>query len=169
MKISLFICLLLFISMSVEATDLDQNKQLVLDMIEAINQRDFDTLDALVAEDMLRHSMATPDIEIKSLSDFKAFLHQDLRAVPDFVQEVQQILAEGDRVAVRAIYRGTQTGPMGPFPASGRELELPFIGILRVENGKIAEIWVEWDNLAALRQLGHFPPPEDEASEPPAQ
>ncbi|MGB5302463.1 MAG: ester cyclase, partial [Gemmatimonadota bacterium] len=51
------------------------------------------------------------------------------------------------------------TGQMGPFPPSGKQLELPFIGLLRVENGKIAEIWVEWDNLNALAQLGHFPPP----------
>jgi predicted ester cyclase len=48
---------------------------------------------------------------------------------------------------------------MGPFPPSGRDLEIPFIGLLRIEDGKIAEIWVEWDNLNALAQLGHFPPP----------
>lgn len=47
---------------------------------------------------------------------------------------------------------------MGPFPASDRRLDLPFIGMLRVEDGKIAEIWVERDNLNALSQLGHFPP-----------
>ena len=51
---------------------------------------------------------------------------------------------------------------MGPFPPSGLELEIPFIGLLRIEDGKIAEIWVEWDNLNALAQLGHFPPPEME-------
>ena len=48
---------------------------------------------------------------------------------------------------------------MGPFPPSGYAIDLKFIRILRVEDGKIAEIWVEWDNLAVLTQLGHFPPP----------
>ena len=47
---------------------------------------------------------------------------------------------------------------MGPFPPSGNRLQIPFVGILRIEDGKIAEIWVEWDNLNALMQLGHFPP-----------
>jgi predicted ester cyclase len=47
---------------------------------------------------------------------------------------------------------------MGPFPASGNRVDLKFIGILRIENGKVAEIWVEWDNLTVLTQLGHFPP-----------
>jgi hypothetical protein len=37
-------------------------------------------------------------------------------------------------------------------------VESKFIGIFRLEEGKIAELWVEWDNLATLTQLGHFPP-----------
>lgn len=143
-----------------------ENKEIVRRMTEAINQRDFDALDGLVAADVKRHCAATPDVEVRSLEDFKAFLHQDLSAVPDAQQEIQQMLAEGDKVAARVIYRGTQTGPMGPFPPSGKPVEVPFIGILRIEDGKIAEIWVEWDNLAALRQLGHFPPPEAPAATP---
>jgi len=79
--------------------------------------------------------------------------------VPDSRQEIQQLIADGDIVAVRVRYSGTQTGPMGPFPPSGRKVAIPFLGFLRLENGKIAEIWVEWDNLAALTQLGHLPPP----------
>jgi hypothetical protein len=50
---------------------------------------------------------------------------------------------------------------MGEIPPTGKAAESIFIGILRIENGPIAEIWVEWDNLFALTQLGHFPPPED--------
>lgn len=66
-------------------------------------------------------------------------------------------MAEDDKVALRAIYRGTQTGQMGPFPPSGRKVAIPFRGILRIQNGKIAEMWVEWDNVAVLTQLGHMP------------
>jgi len=141
------------------ANQLELNKELVRRMTDAINRRDFDELDAVVAPDVVRHCAATPGIEVSSLDEFKTFLRQDLRAVPDSRQEIQQMLAEGDRVAARVIYRGTQTGPMGPFPPSGKRLELPFIGILRIRDGKIAEIWVEWDNMAALAQLGHLPPP----------
>lgn len=131
----------------------------VLEMIEAVNSRDFDALDTLVASDVSRYSGATPDVHVTSLDEFKAFLHADLAAVPDAVQEVEQMFSSGDMVAVRGTYSGTQTGAMGPFPPSDRRLVLPFIGLLRVENGKVAEIWVEWDNLNALTQLGHFPPP----------
>lgn len=134
------------------------NKEIVRRMVEAINERDFAALDEVVAADIERHSAATPGVEVRSLQQFKAFLHQDLTAVPDAQQEIQLMVAEGDMVAVRAIYRGTQTGPMGPFPPSGKNVELPFLGILRIEDGKIAEIWVEWNNLAILEQLGHLPP-----------
>ena len=139
----------------------EANKEIVRRMVEAINERDFAALDEVVAPDIVRHSAATPGVEVHSLDEFKAFLRQDLAAVPDAQQEIHLMLAEGDMVSVRALYRGTQTGPMGPFPPSGNPLELPFMGILRVEDGKIAEIWVEWDNVAALTQLGHFPPADE--------
>jgi predicted ester cyclase len=128
-------------------------------MIEAVNKRDFEGLDAVVAANVQRHSAATPGVVVENLEQFKAFLRQDLAAVPDAQQTVNMIFSDGDMVAVHATYEGTQSGPMGPFPPSGRRLTLPFIGLLRIENGKIAEIWVEWDNVHALTQLGHLPPP----------
>ena len=130
-------------------------------MTDAINARNLDALDEYVAPDVMRHSAATADIVVTNLSEFKAFLETDFATVSDSVQKIDVIFGGGDYVAIRARYIGTQDGPMGPFPASGKKLELPYIGILRFEDGKIVEIWVEWDNLYALTQLGHFPPPED--------
>ena len=136
----------------------ETNKDIVRRMTEAINERDFDALDGLVAQDLHRHSAATPGVTVENLDQFKEFLRQDLLAVPDAQQEINFMLAEDDLVAAHVTYRGTQTGQWGPFPASSEAVELPFIGILRIEDGKIAEIWVEWDNLNALTQLGHLSP-----------
>ncbi len=141
------------------------NEAVVLAMIAAVNGRDFDALDTLIAADVTRRSGATPELIITSLDGFKAFLHQDLAGTPDAQQEVNVIFSGGGWVAVHVTYRGTQTGQMGPFPPSGKALELPFIGLLRVEDGLIREILVEWDNLNALGQLGHFPPPGDVGTE----
>jgi len=77
------------------------------------------------------------------------------------VQTIDLIFANDEYVAMKVTYSGTQNGPMGPFPASGKKLTLPYIGILRIEDEKVAEIWVEWDNLYALAQLGHFQPPAE--------
>lgn len=46
---------------------------------------------------------------------------------------------------------------MGPFPATGRQVRTDFISIVRVEDGRIAEMWVEWENLGLLAQLGLEP------------
>jgi steroid delta-isomerase-like uncharacterized protein len=125
-------------------------------MIDAINERNLDALDDLVAADVRRHCAATPDAKVTNLAEFKAFLESDFAAVPDSVITVDVIFGNDEYVAMRAIYAGTQSGPMGPFPPSGKRFELPYIGILEFEEGKIAQIWVEWDNLYALTQLGHI-------------
>lgn len=135
------------------------NEAVVLAMIAAVNGRDFAALDTLIAADVTRQSGATPGVSVTSLDEFKAFLHQDLAGVPDAQQEVNAIFSGGGWVAVHATYRGTQDGQMGPFPPSGGAIELSFIGLLRVEDGLIREILVEWDNLGMLTQLGHLPPP----------
>ena len=137
----------------------EANAGLARQMIDAINRRDLDALDELIAPDIVRHCAATPGVTVRSLEDFKAFLRSDFATVPDSVIEVEHLIAQDDLVAVHAIYAGTQTGPMGPFPASDKRVEGPFLGFLRVEGDKIAEMWVEWDNLSMLTQLGHLPPP----------
>ncbi len=138
---------------------LDENKAVVQRFIEAINNRDFNTLDELVAPNLVRHSQATPGINVRSLDDFKQFLRQDLETFPDAHQEVNMMIAEGDKVALYMTLTGTQEGAMGPYSASGKNVDVRFLGILRIEEGKIAEMWVEWDNLNILTQLGHFPLP----------
>ena len=73
------------------------------------------------------------------------------------VISIDLIFGNSEYVALRAIYSGTQTGKVGPFPPSGRRVELPYLGILKITDDKISEMWVEWDNVFMLTQLGHFP------------
>jgi steroid delta-isomerase-like uncharacterized protein len=122
------------------------------------NERAFDALDTIVAANFVRHSQATPDLTVGNLEQFKAFLRQDAATFPDSRVTTHQLVAEGDRVAFHGTYAGTQEGPMGPFPASGKRMEIEFFGVFRIEDDRIAELWVAWDNLAALTQLGHWPP-----------
>lgn len=131
-------------------------------MVEAINDRDLDRLDTLVAEDIVRHSAATDGVVVRNLDQFKDFLRADFDGVPDSVITIDFIFGNSEYVALRAIYSGTQTGQVGPFPPSGNRVELPYLGILRIADGKISEMWVEWDNMFMLTQLGHFPPVTDE-------
>lgn len=137
----------------------ERNEATFRAMVEATNARDLDALDDLMAPDLVRHSQSTPGVEVTSLEEMKAFLRSDFATVPDSRQACPMVVSDGDLVAAWCTYTGTQQGPMGPFPATGERLELDFAGFLRFEEGKIAEMWVVWDNLAALTQLGHVPPP----------
>lgn len=134
----------------------ETNKEVVRQLVAAINHGDFDTLDQLVAEDVVRHSQATPGVEVRSREDFKRFLRQDLATFPDAHQEIEILVAENDKVAMYLTLTGTQQGPIGPYPASGDSVDVKFLGIMRLEDGKVAEIWAEWDNLNILTQLGHY-------------
>ncbi len=137
----------------------EENKQVFLRSIDAINKKDFEALNGLATVNFVRHCQATPDVQVKSFEDFKNYLRQDSATFPDSRMTIDQVVAEGNFVAFHGIYVGTQKGPMGPFPPSNKQMSIEIAGVQRFENGKVAEMWVTWDNLAALAQLGYFPPP----------
>lgn len=141
------------------STRREANKDLVLRFTEATNEADWEALAEIVTADFTRHSAATAGPPVTSREEFIQLQESFLVSIPDQQVTGQQLIAEGDYVAARFTYTGTQTGPMGEFPATGRRVEAPFLAIFRIEAGQVAELWVEWDNLAMLTQLGLFPPP----------
>jgi predicted ester cyclase len=139
--------------------DLEQaNKSIVKRFGEAQSSHRLDLLDELLTPDFVRHCQATPWVQIRSREAFKQFLEEDRAAVPDGCITPRLFIAEGNLVGFYCTYSGTQTGKWGPFPPSNRRFELDFSGVFRLAEGKIAELWVTWDNLALLTQLGHWQP-----------
>lgn len=141
-----------------QVTAAEQNKALAMRFGEAVNNKDFSAVRELLAPDFVRHSQATPDLAVANRDQFIEYLKADALTFPDSRQTLEHLVAEGDLVAFWIRYDGTQEGQMGPFPASHKRMVLDCSGLLRVRNGKIAELWIIWDNVAALTQLGHFPP-----------
>ena len=134
-----------------------RNKTLVRRFEEVMNTRQLDALDEVVAPTFVRHCQATPNLEVRSLEEFKDFLRQDVAVFPDNTQTFTHVIAEGDMVARWATYEGTQLGQMGAFPPSAKRVRFDFAAILRVADGKLAEEWVTWDNMTILAQLGYLP------------
>lgn len=129
------------------------HKALVQKFNEACNQRHYSRLDDLVQKTFKRHCQATPGVTVKSLDEFKAFLGADATTFPDARVNLTQLVEEGDRVAFWGSFTGTQKGDMGPFPASMKKVVLDVSGVFRIEGGKIAELWIVWDNMAVFTQL----------------
>jgi len=74
-------------------------------------------------------------------------------AFPDADVALEDILAEGDRVAYRSTIRGTHRSPFLGVPATGRRVTVALFAIVRIENGKLAEEWGGLDQVDLLRQL----------------
>jgi steroid delta-isomerase-like uncharacterized protein len=137
----------------------EANKRIVRSFSDAGNQSDLDAFDAILTDDFVRHCEATPEISVARREEFKEFYRETAKTFPDQRMTLDSLVAEGDRVAFWGRFSGTQEGPMGPFPPTGKRMESQIAGMFRIESGKIAELWVTWDNLAGLTQLGLFPPP----------
>ena len=140
---------------------LKANKNLILRFTEASNAADWDSFNEFLTMDFSRHCQATPAVKVNSREEFIKLQKSFLASMPDQKISIEMLIAEGDKVAAYGTYSGTLTGPMGEFPATGKSMECKFLGIFRIEEGRIAELWVEWDNLAILAQLGLFPPPKE--------
>ena len=79
-------------------------------------------------------------------------------AVPDARYEVDDLIADGDRVAVRWRLLGTHEGDFGGIPASGRPITLKGIAIYRVADGKLMERWVVSDLHGLLEEIRESSP-----------
>ena len=140
----------------------EPNKAVVRAFVEAVNQRDWPRFDELLAPHFARHSSTSGQPKIRSRDQLRDFLTGEARTFLDAHKTIHFLVAEGDMVAVHSGFRGTQHGPMGRFPASGKPLSADFISIYRIADGRIAEAWVEWDCLNGLIQLGHLASPATE-------
>lgn len=93
----------------------EQTKDLVRRLESAMNSRELDLLDDVVAPDFVRHCEATPDFDVRSREQFKEFLRQNTAAFPDNTQTFTQIVAEG---AGRASGRRTRAPRRGSWARS---------------------------------------------------
>ena len=70
-----------------------ENIRIVRSTADAINARNLDALEHLVAHDVVRHSAATAGVAVTNLEEFRAFLRSDFAAVPDSIQTIELIFA----------------------------------------------------------------------------
>lgn len=66
-------------------------------------------------------------------------------------------LSSGDRVAIRWSAGGVHAGNLLGVPATGRRVDITGIDIFRVKDGKLAEMWQNWDQLGMMQQIGAIP------------
>ena len=144
---------------AIEDSRVTANKATVRHMLERLSAGDVAGFTDHLAPTYVRHSQAMPPglQEIRGKEAMHEWLLSNLGPFPDYYEELEWLVGEADFVAWRSRGKGTQMGPFGPFPASGKQMDLVIIGMHRFEGALVAETWTSWDNLAAFSQLGHFP------------
>jgi steroid delta-isomerase-like uncharacterized protein len=134
----------------------ESTKELCRRLYAAVSSGDFDVLDQIVAQNFIENEMVAPGMPA-GREGLKALFRLVRQAMPDMVMTPEDIVAEGDRVAVRAVMTGTQTGEFMGIPPSGKHIEISVMDLHRIENHQFAEHWGVSDMMGLMTQIGAIP------------
>lgn len=121
--------------------------------IDGLNRGDVSVADKVFAQDGVIHINGSPDPNL-SVAGFKQMMTGLLAAFPDLRIVVEDQVAAADKVATRWVAEGTNSGPLGPVPPTGRRVRVDGLILDRVADGKIVERWEQWDQAGMMQQLG---------------
>jgi predicted ester cyclase len=112
-----------------------------------------ETVERFVAEVLNGHDVGALD-DVVADETFKQRARLLLEAFPDLEVTTNLIVAEGDLVAVNLVGRGTHKGMFQGVPPTGRRWAATCSAFFRVADGRIADAWINWDELGILEQIG---------------
>ncbi len=135
----------------------EENKALVRrDLEEVWSQGKLDVIDEIFAADYVGHMPGSPDIH--GPEEDKQYVTIYRIAFPDMQLTIEEMIAEGDKVAVRWTFTGTHKGELMGIPPTGVQVAMTGISIGRFAGGKFVEGWDYADALGMFQQLGAVPP-----------
>jgi steroid delta-isomerase-like uncharacterized protein len=131
----------------------DENKRVVRRYFEMLDRGRATPVD-LCAAGFTLHDAGFPPMDLEATKQFAAIFFSGL---PDLSHPLDELIAEGDRVAFRCRYEGTHTADFMGVPASGKHISVVGVGVMRVADGKVAEFWVSPDRMSLMEQIGALP------------
>jgi steroid delta-isomerase-like uncharacterized protein len=136
-------------------TTIDDNKALVRRFIDEIFvQGRKDAVDELLADDFVAHTWPSTG---HPKDDLKGAIDRTSGALSDPSFTIDDMIAEGDRVAVRLTTGATQVGTFMGMPASHKRYSIEEIHVFRIDGGKVVEHWHQFDQMGMMKQLGLMP------------
>jgi len=128
----------------------EENKELVRRHFEYQNRRQGDAAYELISPELVFH-MPNGDMSVKQGREFDAML---MTAFPDITFTIEDIIAEGDKVAFRVTLKGTHLGEFMGHAPTGKKIEITNSNWFRVSDGKLVEFWATSDRFRLMQQLG---------------
>jgi predicted ester cyclase len=131
-------------------TKREAHKQTVRKYPKAVASGELHVIDEICTKDVISHAPLGEPRGREALKEYEAPVHE---AFPEFNVTFEDLVAEDNRVAMRLMIRGIHEGEMMGIAPTGTEVEFQNMIFHRMENGKIAERWVQPDVLGLLQQL----------------
>ena len=133
----------------------EENKALVRRWFEEVwNKGRAEAIDEMFAEDGVAHGLSDAGESLRGPAGFRPFFHSFHGAFPDTEIVVEDVIAEGARVAARCSVRARHQGDTLGFRATNRPIEITGMVFTRIRDGKIVEAWNNFDFMTLFRQLG---------------
>ncbi len=139
----------------------ERNKAVVTNFFSAFQKGDIEAIKEVCSPDYVSHARG----QDYSLNAIFESIKVNKETFSEITFIVQDMIAEGSKVAVRYIAKGTHRGSDKegePVIAAGTKMEITSFDIERLENGKMVEGWDGQDNLSLFEQLGYELKPKEE-------
>ncbi len=132
----------------------EENKALVRRYLaEVYNNKNMAAIDELMASNFVAHAYGPPG----DREGYKQTVSMLFTGFPDYHLTVEDMVAEGDRVAVRFTWRGTHKGEFAGIGPTGKQVNVTAMTIHRISDGKVVETWGLVDRLGQMQQLDVIP------------
>ena len=137
-----------------------QNKAVMRRIYEEFwNQGNFDAMDEIVSPDYVLH-VPTPPGAPSGRKGLQWVIQMYRAAFPDIHVQIEDQLAEGDKVMTRITIQGTHQGQFMQIPPTNKEVLFTAIVVTRFKDGRNVEGWGELDRFGLMQQLGVIPTPQ---------
>ena len=131
------------------------NIEIITRFEHAFRAADQATIDELADPGLADHNPA-PGHE-PTLAGFKQKVAGFKAVFPDLVEDLQDIIASGDTVATRWVVTGSLQQEFMGIPASGQATRVEGMNFYRLKDGRVTDIWTQFDGVALMQQLGAIP------------
>lgn len=147
---------------SVEKARVAEQEATARTIFEMFNSGDLTELEKYASADFKDHQMP-PEVTSTGLQAVRDMIALYRTSMPDLQQEWLHASTSGDRTYIHYRMKGTNTGPYGDMPATGKAMDVMGVDIIRFQDGKAAEHWGYMEEAKMMEQLGMM------GGEPPAE
>ena len=124
----------------------EQNKAIARRVYEIVSTGDFGRAEEIVDQDAPDNELLPHDPPAKLIDTFKETFTEARAGFPDLSITVEDVMAEGDRVAARVVMRGTHRGEFQGIAPTGKRVEVSAMDMFRILDCKIVEHWGHADD-----------------------